>query len=224
MTQTLSVTLPSDIIYVSGTVNGVAYTWTLVDTAWQAVVERAADEVYAVALTAVNSVGTSATFQLTLYYGALNLITDRTAEDVARVKYLAGRLSTGTATEAEKAEWSGSLKGAYNASDLNRVGAAVEYVSERLTSQGYSVTVHPKQDWKMEDIPTVNDLSLYRENIAVLRAVISVLPTTPDTPDSLTPMDYVKANALEQILKDVDRLLTNASQCWYFSGELFSGE
>ena len=67
-TQTLSVSLPSEIIYVTGTVNGTAYTWTLVDGSWQAIVDRAADDTYAVALTAVNALGTSSTFTLTLYY------------------------------------------------------------------------------------------------------------------------------------------------------------
>ena len=46
--QVLSVSLPSEIIYVSGTVNGTAYTWTLIKGAWTATVERAADDTYAV--------------------------------------------------------------------------------------------------------------------------------------------------------------------------------
>ena len=54
-----------------------------------------------------------------------NLIFDRTAADVQRVKTLTGKLSAGTATEEEKAEWLAGMKGAYNAADLNRVGAAV---------------------------------------------------------------------------------------------------
>ena len=37
--------------------------------------------------------------------------------------------SAGTATAAELSEWQIDLKGAYNASDLNRVGAAVAYVA-----------------------------------------------------------------------------------------------
>ena len=41
--QVLSVSLPSEIIYVSGTVNGTAYTWTLIEGAWTATVERAVE-------------------------------------------------------------------------------------------------------------------------------------------------------------------------------------
>ena len=200
--QVLSVSLPSEIIYVSGTVNGTVYTWTLVDGAWTATVERAADDTYAVALTAVTAAGTSTNFELTLYYGLLTLITDRTAEDVAN-----------------KTE-----KGFYNASDLNRVGAAVQYIAERFAEQGYAVTVSPKTDWLASDIPTASELETYRQNIATLRALLAVMPTTPEAPDSMAGLTYTEANSIEQILLDLDTLLTNAALAWYQSGELYAGE
>ena len=200
--QVLSVSLPSEIIYVSGTVNGTAYTWTLIEGAWTATVERAADDTYAVALTAVTAAGTSTNFELTLYYGLLTLITDRTAEDVANK----------------------TAKSFYNASDLNRVGAAVQYVAERFAAQGYTVSVSPKTDWLASDIPTVSELETYRQNIATLRALIAVMPTTPKAPDSMAGLTYTEANSIEQILLDLDALLTNAAAAWYQSGELFAGE
>ena len=200
--QVLSVSLPSEIIYVSGTVNGTAYTWTLIEGAWTATVERAADDTYHVALTAVNAAGTSTNFELTLYYGLLTLITDRTAEDVANK----------------------TAKGFYNASDLNRVGAAVQYVAERFAAQGYEVTVSPKTDWLASDIPTAAELETYRQNIAALRALIAVMKSTPETPETMRFLDYIKANDIERILLDLDTLLTNAALAWYQSGELFAGE
>ena len=200
--QVLSVSLPSEIIYVSGTVNGTAYTWTLIEGAWTATVERAADDTYAVALTAVTAAGTSTNFELTLYYGLLTLITDRTAEDVANK----------------------TAKGFYNASDLNRVGAAVQYIAERFASQGYTVAVSPKTDWLASDIPTASELETYRQNIATLRALIAVIKSTPETPETMRFLDYIKANDIERILLDLDTLLTNAALAWYQSGELFAGE
>lgn len=200
--QVLSVSLPSEIIYVSGTVNGTAYTWTLIEGAWTATVERAADDTYAVALTAVTAAGVSTNYALTLYYGLLTLITDRTAEDVANK----------------------TAKGFYNASDLNRVGAAVQYVAERFSAQGYTVAVSPKTDWLASDIPTASELETYRQNIATLRALLAVMPTTPEAPDSMTGLNYVKANNIEQILLDLDTLLTNAALAWYQSGEIYAGE
>ena len=200
--QVLSVSLPSEIIYVSGTVNGTAYTWTLIEGAWTATVERAADDTYHVALTAVNAAGTSTNFELTLYYGLLTLITDRTAEDVANK----------------------TAKGCYNASDLNRVGAAVQYVAERFSAQGYTVAVSPKTDWLASDIPTASELETYRQNIATLRSLIAVMKSTPETPETMRFLDYIKANDIERILLDLDALLTNAAAAWYQSGELFAGE
>lgn len=201
-TRVLSVSLPSEIIYVSGTVNGTAYTWTLIEGAWTATVERAADDTYAVALTAVTAAGTSTNYALTLYYGLLSLITDRTRADVENK----------------------TNKGFYNASDLNRVGAAVQYVAERFAAQGYAVTVSPKTDWLASDIPTASELETYRQNIATLRGLIAVMKSTPETPETMRFLDYTEANNIERILLDLDTLLTNAALAWYQSGELYAGE
>lgn len=112
----------------------------------------------------------------------------------------------------------------YNASDLNRVGAAVQYVAERFAAQGYAVAVSPKTDWLASDIPTVSELETYRQNIAALRALLAVMPTTPKTPDSMAGLTYTEANSIEQILLDLDTLLTNAALAWYQSGEIYAGE
>lgn len=112
----------------------------------------------------------------------------------------------------------------YNASDLNRVGAAVQYVAERFAAQGYAVAVSPKTDWLASDIPTAAELETYRQNIAALRALLAVMPTTPEAPDSMAWLTYTEANDIERILLDLDTLLTNAALAWYQSGELYAGE
>lgn len=201
-TQVLSVTLPSEIIYVTGTVNGTAYTWTLIEGAWTATVDRAVDDTYHVVLTAVNASGKSTDFDLTLYYGLLSLITDRTAEDVANK----------------------TAKGFYNATDLNRVGAAVEYVAGRFQVLGYDFSVSVKKDWSESDTPTVSQMEVYRQNIATLRRQIAVMQSTPETPETMRFLDYIKANDIERILLDLDTLLDKLTKSWYFSGELYAGE
>lgn len=200
--QVLSVSLPSEIIYVSGTVNGTAYTWTLIEGAWTATVERASDDTYAVALTAVTAAGVSTNYTLTLYYGLLSLITDRTRADVEN--------------ETDK--------GFYNASDLNRVGAAVEYIAGRFAALGYACPVTVKKDWLTNDAPTASQLETYRQNIVTLRSRIAVMASTPEAPASMAGLNYVKANNIEQILLDLDALITNITKSWYFSGELYAGE
>lgn len=222
-TQTVSVSLPSEVIYVSGTVNAVPKTWTLVDDAWQTTADRADDETYIVALTAVTAAGNSASYELTLYYGVLNLITDRTAADVARVQTLAAK-NYAAMTDAEKAEWDADMKGAYNASDLNRVGAAVDYVAGRFREQGYAAEVTPRTNWTESDTPTQSDMSQYLGNVKSLRSKIAVKPTTPKLPTDMTGLDYEGANAIEQTLLDLDALLTNTEKAWFYSGELYAGE
>lgn len=153
-----------------------------------------------------------------------DLITDRTQSDVDRVKYLRGRVSAGTATEAEAAEYETDLKGAYNASDLNRVGAAVDYVAGRFRGQGYTVDVDPRTNWSESDTPTEGELATYLGNVKALRRRIAVKPTTPALPTDMTGLDYKGANTIEQTLADLDELLTNAQRAWYYSGEVYAGE
>ena len=75
------------------------------------------------------------------------LITDRTAADVARVEELATK-GFAAMTADERAEWLGGMKGAYNASDLNRVGAALNYLAARLAPNcGTDTGWTAKTDW-----------------------------------------------------------------------------
>ena len=130
------------------------------------------------------------------------LITDRTLDDVM----------------------TGTDKGYYNATDLNRVGEAVAHIAERFTGYGYAVEVNPKTDWSESDTPTASQMETYRGNIAILRAVIAVMAATPETPETMRALNYVKANNIERILQDLDTLITNMAQAWFFSGDLYAGE
>ena len=68
------------------------------------------------------------------------LITDRTQADVSYAKALAAKISAGTASEAEIAEFNGAaLRGVYSYTDLNRVAAAMEDLKAKLEGYGYSV-------------------------------------------------------------------------------------
>lgn len=154
----------------------------------------------------------------------MQLITDRVQADVNRVDQLAARISAGTATAAEQTEWASDLKGAYNASDLNRVGAAVAYVAGRLNGYGYYVSVSPKQDWTANDIPTAGQMATYIQDVATLRGAIAVMASTPPTPDSASGLTWREANDIERILLDVDELLTRMAAAWFYSGDLYAGE
>ena len=152
-----------------------------------------------------------------------NLITDRTSQDVDRVKVLAKK-ALQDMTEEERAEWLSPMKGAYNYTDMNRVEEAMAYVAGRLNESGYLSFVPVIRTWSAEDIPTEDELSLYFGNVSLLRRALAVGASTPDAPSSTVGFGANEANALEQILIDVDRSLTRISQAWFFSNDLYSAE
>ena len=135
-----------------------------------------------------------------------NLILNRTQSDVYRVQSLTQKMIAGTATEAEKAEWlGGEMKGAYNASDLNRVGSAVEYLTDTLYSMGYNVPTVHKTDWAETDIPTQSQMTTYLQNIQNLRDCLPYV--APDAPTDMTGLTYQEANNIEEILYTLERVL-----------------
>jgi hypothetical protein len=116
------------------------------------------------------------------------------------------------------------LKGAYNVTDLNRVQAAVRYIKDRFESYGYNISLSEQRTWTQQDVPNMTDLRKYLDDIAAIRNVFTLLQTTPAVPESMARLTYVKANSIEQILHDVDRLLSNVIASFVYSGEFFGGE
>ena len=123
-------------------------------------------------------------------------------------------------------------KGTYNASDLNRVGAAMNYVADRLLEAGYDPHISPKTDWKDEDWVTPAAQAVYLCDLAELRKQFAVMKSTPEVPPRIIAtgintndgLTHTWANDIEKILEDVDDLLTKSMQSRFFSGDLFSGE
>lgn len=209
-TRTLTTTLPSDTLYVSGTVNGISTTWTNTEgNTWETVAERSPQDVYVVALTIINQLGAATETTFTLYYG-LHLVTDRTQADVN----------------------AGNSKGTYNASDLNRVGAAMNYVADRLRSAGYDPHISPKTDWKDDDWVDPAAQAVYLGDLAELRKQFAMMKSTPEVPPRILAttinsgdgLTYSLANDIEQILMDIDDAITRMKTSLFYASEIYSGE
>lgn len=157
-------------------------------------------QTYTYTVTAYNVRGEGAAASITAT-PELTFVTDRTLDDVM----------------------TGTDKGFYNATDLNRVGEAVQYIASKLTDYGYAITASPKTGWAESDTPTAGQMETYRLNIAHLRAVIAVLASTPETPESMRALDYVKANNIEQILADIDFILQHMPATFRHSGVTVCG-
>ena len=152
------------------------------------------------------------------------MVTDRTARNVARLQELQA-IGIKNFTAAEKLEWTLNSKGAYNYTDLNRVENAVAYLAELLNANGYPVVLQVvKTNWTATDVPTVTEMTRYLENVRLIRAAFHTLSTTPQAPTSMSGLTYDKANAIEQILADVDLLLNNMISSYTYSGDVFGGE
>ena len=123
-------------------------------------------------------------------------------------------------------------KGTYNASDLNRVGAAMNYVADRLRAAGYDPHISPKTDWKDEDWVNPAAQAVYLGDLAELRKQFTMLQSTPRVPPRMLAttinsgdgLTYGWANDIEQILMDIDDTLTRLQTSMFYSGELYSGE
>lgn len=155
------------------------------------------------------------------------MITDREAADVIRAKQIRDRLMTGQdITDEELKEYLAGLRGAYNASDINRVGAAVRYVADRLNAEGYGAYVSPKSDWTIEDVVRKSAWVKYIDDMRHLRRKLTLMRTTPQITDGMYSglKSYAEANAIEQILVDLDIAITCIIRNYIFSGEVFAGE
>lgn len=110
-----------------------------------------------------------------------SLITNRTAEDVARWRTLRDK-GFDAMTEEEKAEWMAGMRGAYNAPDLNRITEAMEYIAWLYKQYGKIVSYTPVNithadgstdtTWRFDDIPTNDQLSMILQNILTFWSVV----------------------------------------------------
>ena len=180
------------------------------------------------------------------------LITDRTQADVDRLQELTEK-GLENMTSEELAEWFGhdvgelldvnnnllvdsegavllvvtkpgtGHKGAYNASDLNRVGQAILYVAGLYNQYGYNLIVNPKTDWSNTDSPTSSQMQEYLNDIQTIRNAVVAFPTTPDAPKTMESIDWKTANIIEQIMVDIDMILSIIITTFIPCGEALCG-
>ena len=117
-----------------------------------------------------------------------------------------------------------NLKGAYNISDRNRVGRAVNYIAECLRNTGrYEARQELREDWNIYDIVRPED---NKKVLTVLAFLKFQLPheETEEVPQSLDNLTYQKANAVENILFDVCEVFERLLDSWFHFGEAYASE
>ena len=130
-------------------------------------------------------------------------------------------------TDAERAEWdAGTLKGAYNVGDLNRVGAALNYMRDCLAEASYisPYAFTARTNWTRGDMPNAADLTHYLNCVSLIREAFSRYDATPPTPKDRGALSWQEANDIEKILVDVYTLLNNMLFARFHCGDIYSGE
>ena len=93
----------------------------------------------------------------------------------------------------------------YNVTDLNRVGAAVAYLTDTLRDMGYDVPTEPKTGWTMTDVPRQSQIETYLGNIQLLRdCLVYAAPPAPNLSERFT---FEQANNIEKILTILECVL-----------------
>lgn len=158
----------------------------------------------------------------------MELITNRTAQDVERWKTLRGKGWAGM-TELEKQEWLGELsvvpnasKGMYTHNDMNRVERAVKDIATKLITVGFlNRNIETKTDWSYTDVLTKAEMSRYLGNLKLLADSVSVQTKVPTIDEKL---DYNIANNIEKILMEVSSVVEGIIRNRWYANEIFSGE
>lgn len=153
----------------------------------------------------------------------LNLITNRTAQDVTRWRELHDK-GWDAMTPDEQSEWMAGMRGAYKHTDLNRVESAVQTLAARFAERGVVLPVTVKTDWTRTDWPQSADMVRCYRNVETLLLATGVNLPVPTPPSASTRMNYVVANNLEKILLGVETWLDSSEESHYYTNEIYAGE
>lgn len=130
-----------------------------------------------------------------------SMVTDRTQADVIR----------------------GTAKGRLNASDVNRIAAACNAVSDMMQSYGYAVPERVRDDWATTDVPRAADMA---ELMAVVRQVCSLvvfMRDMPTLPENLHRLGFETANDIERCLAAMGDMAEKIPSTWVYCGTVNSG-
>lgn len=106
------------------------------------------------------------------------LITDRTQSDITRWRTLHDK-GWANMTADEKAEWTAGMKGAYNATDLNRVNDALIYLRDLFGGFGFSADIK---------LPVITDVTPG-----------TIEPGESRLPDGYTELEYIESSGTQYI-------------------------
>lgn len=134
-------------------------------------------------------------------------ITDRTIEDVNRVKELLAKKYQNMTAE-EQAEWDGTMKGRFNYQDMNRICGYVNTIRTNIRALYYYITgAYPSAadvpgalstSWTMDDIP---QSTVFEDMRQIINFTMSYLTLSTVAFDKY---NYIYFNNIESALAELD--------------------
>ena len=115
-------------------------------------------------------------------------------------------------------------KGYHNISDLNRVEEWCRYLADLLTSYNYRVDITTKTNWQLTDMRTVAEMERIRKNVALLKSTYFNIPQNLPVPSNLNPINISKANDIERILEDINKIIVSMEREFIHSGVACVGQ
>ncbi len=150
----------------------------------------------------------------------IRMVTDRSQADVDRLTKLYQRhMAEWTPEELEWFAGAACLRGSYDASDWNRVGAAVAWLAGELERRGYLAPVSPKTDWTEADAPTRGQMDVYLSNVETVRGVQGI--PMPEIPSTMRHSSIDGWNRIERALVETDAVFHKYTA--WTSGEVTCG-
>ena len=116
----------------------------------------------------------------------------------------------------------GNVRGAYNASDLNRVQETAEDTVERInTKHGITVELETLPVWTGSDLPDTDSMGKYIRNLTKIRDAMAEEDTIPS---SMAKLNYTGANRIEQMLIDANERMDRIEAAFAICGDAVCGD
>lgn len=106
-------------------------------------------------------------------------------------------------------------KSRYNYIDFNRVESWCQYISEILNFYSYPVNIITKTNYSRSNFPDELDLERIRQNVNILKQAYF---SFTEIPENLDYMTWQKANDIERILYEIDKILKHMENNFIYAG------
>lgn len=114
-----------------------------------------------------------------------------------------------------------TLKGQYNASDLNRVEKWSKYLADELNTLGYNIQITTKTNWTSSELRSNSEIERIRKNITKIMYGWHYITPMYSASNTIT---YTRANRFEQILNEIYYLMYGMRNMYVYGGVARGGE